>query len=156
VDPGLLASFLNPHLCFCRLQRLGTLLLRSKSVILLVDSQYTEDIEAVKSWATLSTSPELNCFLREITSQARLWNSSQSVNLSTRSKRSPVLTWSSKWKTICIWCESRMSETMTSDSAQQYWAYHHFLQESNEWDMVVVKFWIHLYTANSVVLRLKG
>jgi hypothetical protein len=49
-----------------------------------------------------------------------------------------------------------MTETMTPDSAQQYRARHHFPQDSNEWDMVVLKFQTHLYAVNSVGLRLKG
>jgi hypothetical protein len=49
-------SFLNFLLCFGRLPRPGRRLLRSESVILLVDSLNAEVIEAVKSRAALSAS----------------------------------------------------------------------------------------------------
>jgi hypothetical protein len=49
-------SFLNLRLCFSKLSRQGIYLLRSESVILLVDSLYAEAIEAVKSRAALSAS----------------------------------------------------------------------------------------------------
>jgi hypothetical protein len=66
-------SFLNLHLGFSRLSRPGRLLLRSKSVILLVDSLYAEAIEAVKSRATLwASSPKLIWIPGEIDSEARL------------------------------------------------------------------------------------
>jgi hypothetical protein len=110
-------SFFNLCLCFNRLFRPGRLLFTSESVILLVNSLYAEAIEAAKSRITLSVSyPELIWILGEINSEARLWNRSQSVNLSMGSKRFLVLTWSIKWETTGRWSESRMSETMTSDS----------------------------------------
>jgi hypothetical protein len=89
-------SFLNLHLCFSRLTRPGRYLLRSESVILHLDSLYAEAIEAVKSLTTLSaSSPKLIWILDEFNSEARLWNRSQSVNLSAGSKRFLVLMWSS-------------------------------------------------------------
>jgi hypothetical protein len=64
------------------------------------------------------------------------------------------------WKTIGECPESRMSEqwilTAGHSCAQQYPARHHFPQDSNEWDTVVLKFQTHLYAVNSVVLELKG
>jgi hypothetical protein len=49
-------SFLNFHLCFSTLSRTGRSLLRSESVILLVNNLYAEAIEAVKSRAALLAS----------------------------------------------------------------------------------------------------
>jgi hypothetical protein len=105
-------SFLNLRLYFSKFSRPGMSLLRSEGVILLVDSLYAEAIETVKLQAALSASySELICILGEINSEAKLWNRSQSVNLSIGSERFLVQIWSSKWKTI-----GRRSETMTSDS----------------------------------------
>jgi hypothetical protein len=51
-------------------------------VSLLVDSLYTEEIEAVKSHAALSASTiELISILGDIKFEARLWIRSKSVNL---------------------------------------------------------------------------
>jgi hypothetical protein len=76
-------SFLNDRLCFSRLSRPGRSLLRSESVILLLDRLYAEAIEAVNSRAALSaSSPESVSILGEIYSEARLWNHSKSVNFS--------------------------------------------------------------------------
>jgi hypothetical protein len=66
--------------CFNRLSRPGISLLKSENVILLVDSMYAETIEAVKSWAALSTSSELIWILGEMYSEAKSLNRSQSVN----------------------------------------------------------------------------
>jgi hypothetical protein len=66
-------SFFNLRLCFSRFSRPGTSLLRSESVIFLVDSLYTETIESVKSRAALSdSSPEVIWIVCEINSKARL------------------------------------------------------------------------------------
>jgi hypothetical protein len=82
--PFICHSFLNLRSRFSRLCRPGRSLLRSDSVILLVDSLYAEAIEAVNSWATLSPpSPELISIVGAINPETRIWNSSQSVNLST-------------------------------------------------------------------------
>jgi hypothetical protein len=86
-------SLLNLCLCFSRFFRPGTLLCGSESVILLVDNLYAEAIEAVKLLAALSLLPsELIWTLGDINSEARVWNRSQSVNLSTGFKRFLVLT----------------------------------------------------------------
>jgi hypothetical protein len=117
------SSFLSLCLRFSRLSRPGRVLLMSESVILIADSLYAEAIEAVNSRASISaSSPELIWVLGEI--EARLWNRSQSVNLSTGSERFLVLIWSSKWKTTGGWSESRMSRqwllTAGYSCAQKY------------------------------------
>jgi hypothetical protein len=110
-------SFLSLRLCFSRLSKPGRSLLKSESVMLLVESMYAEAIGAGKSRAALSAfSPELIWILGVIIWDARLWSRSQSLNLSTGSERFPIVIWSSKWKTIGRWQESRISETITSDS----------------------------------------
>jgi hypothetical protein len=110
-------SFLNLRLCLSKLSRPGTSLLRSESVIFLVDSLYGEAIEAVKSRAALSASSfGLIWIPSKINSYSWLWNRSQSVNLSTGLERYLVLTCSSEWKTTGRWSETRMSETMAFDS----------------------------------------
>jgi hypothetical protein len=52
-----------------------------------------------------------------------------------------------------------MSERIISHSrhscAQQYRACHHFPQESNEWEIVVVKFHANLLAVNLLFSRLK-
>jgi hypothetical protein len=55
--PGYLPQLLKLCLCSSRLSRPGSLLFRSKNVILLVESLYAEVIEAVKMRATLSALP---------------------------------------------------------------------------------------------------
>jgi hypothetical protein len=73
---GYLVSYHNLHslcLSFNNRSKPGSLLLRSKSVILLVDSLYAEAIEAEKSRAALSAStPDLCSILGDINSDARL------------------------------------------------------------------------------------
>jgi hypothetical protein len=92
-------------------------LLSSERVILLVDSLYSEAIEAVKSRAALSASSyELIWTLGKINSEAKFWNLLQSVNFLTGSQIFLLRIWSSKWKTIGRWSESRMPEAMTSES----------------------------------------
>jgi hypothetical protein len=60
-------GFLNLHWCFSKLSIQGISLLKSESVIFLVDSLYTECIEAVKSRdALFSSSSELISILGEI------------------------------------------------------------------------------------------
>jgi hypothetical protein len=60
--------FLNLRLCFSKLSRPGTSLLKSESVILLLESLYAEAIGAVPSRAALSASfAELIWILGEIT-----------------------------------------------------------------------------------------
>jgi hypothetical protein len=67
-------------------------LLRSESVILLVDCLYAEAIKAVKSQAALlASSSELIWILGETNLEAKLQNRSQSVNLSTGFERFIVL-----------------------------------------------------------------
>jgi hypothetical protein len=154
-------TFFNLWLCFGRLSRAGIQLFRSGSVIFHIDSLYAEAIESVKSQAALwGSSPDLVWILGEINSEARLWNRSQFVNLLTGSKGFLVLIWSSKCTTIGSWTESRMSETITSEgrtfSYAKYRAHHHFRQESNEWEIIVLKFQTHLYAINLVVSRLKN
>jgi hypothetical protein len=91
-------NFLSLCFCFNRQTNLGMSLFISESVILLVDSLYAVATEAVKSRAALSAStPELILILGDISSEARLWNRSQSVNFSTGSERFLNLTWSSMW-----------------------------------------------------------
>jgi hypothetical protein len=86
-------SFINPRLCFDSLSKPGNSLLRSESEFLLVDSLYTEDTETGKSQAAWSaSSPELIWILGEINAETRLWNHSQSVNLSVGSERFLVVT----------------------------------------------------------------
>jgi hypothetical protein len=82
-------SFLNHRLCFGKFSRTGISLLMSESVILLVAILYVEAIEAVKSRTALSApSSELFWILGKINSEAKRWNRSQSVNLSTGSENS--------------------------------------------------------------------
>jgi hypothetical protein len=131
-----------------------------ESTILLVAILYAEAIEAVKSRAPLAaSSSELIWNLGKTNSEAKNWNRSQSVNLLTGSERFLLPLWSSKWKIIGRWSESRMSETMTSDLqtflCTTIWTRHHFPQDSNEWDIEVLKFQNHLYAVNYVVSRLK-
>jgi hypothetical protein len=54
--------------------------------------------------------------------------------------------------------ESQRQRLLTAghSCAQQYRARHHFLQESNEWDIMVLKFQTQLCAVNSVVSRLKS
>jgi hypothetical protein len=110
-------SFLNLHLCLNRLSRPGRSLLKFKSIMLHVNSLYAEDTEAVRLRAALlASSFELIWILGEINWEARLWNCSQSVNLSTGSEWFLVIIWASKLKTIGRWSESRIWETVTFDS----------------------------------------
>jgi hypothetical protein len=44
-----------------------------------------------------------------------------------------------------------MSETVGHSRAQKYRTRRHFPQESNEWDIAVLKFRTHLHVVNSVV-----
>jgi hypothetical protein len=94
-------SFVKLHLRFNKLSRPGRSLLRSKSVILLVDSLYTETMEAVKSWTTLSalsTGPEWFLVIGRLVD-----------DLSAECQR--------QWLLI-----------VGHSSAQQYRAHHHFPQ----------------------------
>jgi hypothetical protein len=135
-------SFLNFHLHFSRLSRQRRSLLRSESVILLVDSLYAEAIDAVKLWAPLSaSSPKLIWILGEINSEARLWNYSQSVNFSTGSKRflvNMIQQVENKWWVSWVQNVKQWILTAGHSCAQQYPACHHFPQDSNEWDTVVL------------------
>jgi hypothetical protein len=89
----------------------------SESVTLHVDSLYAKAVEAVKSRADLSaSSPDSILIWNDIISEARLWNRPQSVNFSFGSERFLILTWSSMWNTIGRWSESKISETITSDT----------------------------------------
>jgi hypothetical protein len=66
-------NFRSLCLCFNNRSKPGRSLLRSKSVILLVDSLYDEEKEAVKSRAALSASTsDVILILRDIISEARL------------------------------------------------------------------------------------
>jgi hypothetical protein len=66
-------NFRNLCLCFNNRSKPGRSLLRSKSVILLVDSLYAEAIEAEKSRAALSASTyNVISILGDIISEARL------------------------------------------------------------------------------------
>jgi hypothetical protein len=147
--------FFNLRLCFRRLSKACGSLLRSESVILLVASLCAVAIDSTVACSSSAPYAELIWILGDINSEVKLRNRSQSLYLSTGSERFLVLIGSNKWKTICRWSESRISETMPYDSrtyfAQQYRACHDFPQESIEWDIVVVKFQSHLYAINSVV-----
>jgi hypothetical protein len=83
--------------------------LMSESEILLFANLYAKAIEAVKSRVVLSASfSELIWILCKINSEAKPWNRSQFVNLSTGSESFLVLIWSSKWNTIgkLIWAQN--------------------------------------------------
>jgi hypothetical protein len=110
-------KFLSHCLYFNNRSKPGRSLLICKSVILFVDSLYAEAIEAAKSRAVLSASTaELILILGDMNSEVRLWNRYQSVNFWTCSESFLILTWSSMWNNIGMWCESKISETMTSDT----------------------------------------
>jgi hypothetical protein len=137
-------NFLSLCLCFNKRSDPGMSFI-SESVTLLVDSLYAEAIEAVKLRVTLSAStPELISTLGEISSEARLWNRSQSVNFSIGSERCLILTWSSMWNTIGRWSEFKISETVTSETwyfgGPQYPARHHYPHGNSEWGIVALKF----------------
>jgi hypothetical protein len=73
LDSGLHAIVSLTSAYVLALTRRGRSLLRSESVILLVDSLYAEAIETVKSQATLSASLSMLIWiLGEINSEARL------------------------------------------------------------------------------------
>jgi hypothetical protein len=70
-------NFRSLCLCLNNRSKPGRSLLRSRSVILLVDSLYAEAIEAENSRAALSAStPDLISILGDINSEARFWNRS--------------------------------------------------------------------------------
>ena len=76
----------------------------------------------MKLRAALSASAsEVILSLGEIRSEARLWNLPQSVNFSTWAEGSLVLTWSSMWKIIGRWSESKVSDTVISYSRTFWW-----------------------------------
>jgi hypothetical protein len=86
-------NFLIFLLCFNRRSRPAILYFRSKIVVLLVDILYAEVIRTAKSRATLSASLQGWIWIfGGMSSETRLWNSSQSVSVSTGSKASLVLT----------------------------------------------------------------
>jgi hypothetical protein len=124
-------SFLNLRLCFRKFSRPGTSLLRSKSVILLVDSLYAEAIEAVGSRAALfSSSSELIWILGEINSEAKSWNRFQSVNFTIGSKDSYFQYYPVNGKRLAGYlspeCQRQRLLTAGHSCAQQFRARHHY------------------------------
>jgi hypothetical protein len=118
-----LASLVSCHnfhsLCLsCRWwSRPSSSLLRSKSMNLHVVSLYAKAIGDVKLLAAFSASSIVwMCIQEEISSEAWLWNHSQSISVSTVAKISLALTWSNMWNEIGRWSEARASETVTSDT----------------------------------------
>jgi hypothetical protein len=74
-------NFRSLCLCFNKWSRPGRLLCMSESVTLLVDSLYAKATEVLKSRAALSAStPDWILIWGDISSEARLWNRSQSVD----------------------------------------------------------------------------
>jgi hypothetical protein len=85
-------NFLSLCLCLSSLSRLHGPRLRSKIVVVLVDSLYAEATETAESRAALLFSiHELISTLGDTKAEARLWNRSQFVNFSTKSKISLTL-----------------------------------------------------------------
>jgi hypothetical protein len=68
-----------------------------------------------------ASTPELILTLGETSSEARLWNRPHSVNFSRGYGRFLILTKSSMWNTIGRWSESKISDTMTSETLILWW-----------------------------------
>jgi hypothetical protein len=64
------------------------------------------------------------------------------------------------WNNIGRWSESKISETLTSDTDilvyHNVLTRHHSLQGYNEWGIVALKFWIRVHQISLTVFRLKG
>jgi hypothetical protein len=114
-------NFRSLYLCFNNRSKPGRSLLGPKSVILLIDSLYAEAIEAEKPRATLSaTTPDLILILVILT-QRLGFETDPSLNFSIWSERFLILTWSNMWNITGRWSESKISETITSDTLIFWW-----------------------------------
>jgi hypothetical protein len=111
--------------------------------------------------ASLSASTfELISTLGDIKIEARLWNRFQSVNFSSGSEICLVITWSKIWNIIGKWSETRISDTMTSESliflCTSNQVHLHFPQ-GNKWlGILALKFQNHLWQTIATVSGLKG
>jgi hypothetical protein len=119
---GFLASYHSFHtivyLCFNKRSKPDRSLFRSENVTSLVRSVYAKATETVISReASSASSPELILILSYITSEARIWNLSYFVNLSTASERFRILSWYMTGR----WSDSRTSGPLTCDGRTFWW-----------------------------------